>query len=464
MSIKKTIFREYDIRGQLLEDELSEENCKIIGKAFGSSLKRNNINETIVGFDAREYSERLKNAFVAGVLSTGTNVVEIGRVLTPIAYFAQYHFKIKGVAMVTASHNPNGWSGLKLGYNLATTLLPNDIKQIYKMILDEDFTKGEGEIRKESNIISAYSDYMVQKVNIQKSLKVVVNAGNGTAGPIVPPILKKAGCEIIEQFCNIDFDFPNHEPNPAALKALNALSSKVKEVGADIGIGFDGDGDRLGVVDEKGQIIWPDKFMILLSRQVLKEKPGSKIVFDVKCSQSLIEEIKKHGGDPIMWKTGHSYIKQKAKEVDAALAGERSGHIFYRHGYYGYDDATFAALKLLEYLSYQDRPLSEIMLDIPQYVTSPTWHTDCADEVKYNIVDKLTEEFKGEYGESRVIDINGARVKFDDGWGLVRASSNLPVLVLVFESKTKKGLEEIQNLFRKKLAKYPEISKEWKSG
>jgi phosphomannomutase/phosphoglucomutase len=464
MSIKKTIFREYDIRGQLLEDELSEENCRIIGKAFGSILKKRNVNETIVGFDAREYSERLKNAFVAGVLSTGVNVVEIGRVLTPIAYFAQYHFKIKGVAIITASHNPNGWSGLKLGYDLATTLLPNDIKQIYKMILDEDFTKGKGEMKEESGIIPVYGDYITQKVNIKKPLKVVVNAGNGTAGPVVPPILKKAGCEVIEQFCNIDFDFPNHEPNPAALKALNALSSKVKEVNADIGLGFDGDGDRLGIVDEKGQIIWPDRFMILLSRQVLKEKPGSKIVFDVKCSQALIEEIKKHGGIPVMWKTGHSYIKQKAKEVDAALAGERSGHIFYRHGYYGYDDATFAALKLLEYLSYQDKPLSEIMLDTPQYATSPTWHTDCADEIKYDIVDKLTEEFKSEYREKRVIDINGARVNFDNGWGLVRASSNLPVLVLVFESKTKKGLEEIQNLFRKKLAKYPEVGKDWKSG
>lgn len=464
MSIKKTIFREYDIRGQLLEDELSEENCRIIGKAFGSALKNHNVNETIVGFDAREYSERLKNAFVAGVLSTGINVVEIGRVLTPIAYFAQYHFKIKGVVIITASHNPNGWSGFKLGYDLATTLLPNDIKQIYKMILDEDFTKGKGEMKKESGIIPIYGDYIAQKVNIKKLLKVVVNAGNGTAGPIVPSILKKAGCEVIEQFCNIDFDFPNHEPNPASLKALNALSSKVKEVNADIGLGFDGDGDRLGVVDEKGEIVWPDRFMILLSRQVLKEKPGSKIVFDVKCSQALIEEIKKHGGDPVMWKTGHSYIKQKAKEVDAALAGERSGHIFYRHGYYGYDDATFAALKLLEYLSYQNKPLSEVMLDTPQYVTSPTWHTDCADEIKYDIVDKLTEEFKREYGGNRVIDINGARVKFDNGWGLVRASSNLPVLVLVFESKTKKGLEEIQDLFRKKLAKYPEIGKEWESG
>ena len=233
---------------------------------------------------------------------------------------------------------------------------------------------------------------------------------------------------------------------------------------ADIGLGFDGDGDRLGVVDEKGGLVWPDRYMILLARRVIQEKPGSTIVFDVKSSQALIEEIEKQGGIPIMWKTGHSYIKQKAKEVGASLAGERSGHIFYRHGYYGYDDAVFAALKLLEHLSQQDKSLSEIMLTTPQYFSSPAWHVDCPDEVKYEVVDKLIKEFKEEYGEDRVIDINGARVKFEDGWGLVRATSNLPALVLVFESKTKKGLELIENIFRQKLAQYPEIGEKWVSG
>jgi phosphomannomutase/phosphoglucomutase len=462
--LKKTMFREYDVRGKVSNEELNEQSCSFIGVGFGTFLRRKNVKKSIVGFDAREYSIRLKDALIAGIISAGVDVIEIGQVLSPIAYFSQHHLNVKGLAMVTASHNPNGWSGFKLGYDFETTLVPDQIEELYQIILKEDFIKGKGKIEKKTNIIRAYSDYLVKKVNPKKSIKVVVNAGNGTAGPIAPKILKRAGFQVIEQYCDIDFNFPHHEPNPAALKALKALSSKVKEAKADIGVGFDGDGDRLGVVDEKGQIIWPDRFMIPLARQVLKARPNSSIVFDVKCSEALIEEIKKNGGNPVMWKTGHSYIKEKAKEIDAVLAGERSGHIFYRHGYYGYDDAIFTALKLLEYLSSQDESLSEIMLDTPQYFTSPTWQVDCADEIKYSIVDKLVKEFKQEYGPDRIIDINGARVKFDKGWGLVRASSNLPVLVLIFESKTKKGLKEIEGIFREKLLKYPEIGKEWKSG
>lgn len=457
------MFREYDIRGLVSDEELNERSCEAIGKGFGTLLKKYGVKKTVVGFDAREYSERLKNALVSGLISTGIDVVEIGQTIIPITCFSQHYLKIKGIAMLTASHNPNGWSGMKLGYDLDTTLLPQEIKELYQIILKEDFAKGQGKVRFEKGITEAYTDFIVKKVNLEGRPKVVVNAGNGTAGPIVPPILRKAGCEVIEQFCDIDFSFPHHEPNPAALKALNALSSKVQEVKADIGFGFDGDGDRLGAVDEKGKIVWPDRFMILLVRQVLQKKPGSKIVFDVKCSQSLIEEIEKQGGVPVMWKTGHSYIKQKAKEVDAALAGERSGHIFYRHGYYSYDDPIFACLKILEYLSAENKSFSEMMLTIPQYFTSPTWQADCADEVKYEMVDKLTKELKQEYGKEKVIDINGARVKFDDGWGLVRPSSNLPVLVLIFESKTEKGLKRIEDIFRQKLAKYPEIGKKWKS-
>lgn len=462
--LKKTMFREYDVRGRVSDEELNEPNCELIGKGFGTFLRRISIKEAVVGFDAREYSQRLKKALIKGITSTGVTVTEIGLVLAPIAYFSQRHLNIKGLAMVTASHNPNGWSGFKLGHDFETTLLPDDIKALYQIIAQEDFVKGKGSVKQETNIIKAYSDFLIQKINIKKPFKVVVNAGNGTAGPIVPPILRKAGCEVVEQYCNIDFTFPHHEPNPSSLEALAALSSKVTAVGADMGFGIDGDGDRLGVVDEKGNTIWPDRFMILLVRQVLKERPGAAIVFDVKSSQSLIEEIEAQGGKPVMWKTGHSYIKQKAKEIDAALAGERSGHIFYRHNYYGYDDAVFSALKILEYLSYQPKTLSQVMLETPQYFSSPVWEAECADEIKYQVVDRIVDELKKEYGAHRVIDINGARVKFDEGWGLVRASSNLPALVLVFEAKTEKGLKEIEDLFRKKLSKYPEIGKEWISG
>ncbi len=459
--IKKTIFREYDLRGKVLE-ELNKDTCRLIGKGFGTLLKQKGVNESIVGYDARSYSPWIKDSLIEGLLSTGINIVEVGQVLSPIAYFSQFHLQVKGLAMVTASHNPNGWSGFKLGYNYGSTLLPDDIKELYKIIIKKKFKKGHGQRKEYRDIINDYSDFLVKKVKIKRPIKVLVNAGNGTAGPIVPPILEKAGCQVVKQNCNLDFSFPHHEPDPASVKMLKIMGVKVKESGAEIGIGFDGDGDRLGVVDEKANIIWPDKFMILLVRQVLKEKPNSKIVFDVKCSQALIEEIEKNGGIPVMWKTGHSYIKQKAKDIDAALAGERSGHIFYRHDYYGYDDATFSALKLLEYLSSQSKPLSKIMKGIPQYFTSPTWHAECPDKVKYKIVDQLVEDFKKEYGEEKVIDINGARVLFNEGWGLVRASSNLPSLVLVFESKTKKGLNKIEDIFRKKVSQYKEVNKEWK--
>lgn len=459
--LEKTMFREYDIRGRVSEKELNPESCQLIGRAFGSFLLKKGVKKLIVGFDAREYSPKLKEALIKGLLNTGCDVIEIGQVLTPIAYFAQHHLKIKGLAMVTASHNPNGWSGFKLGYDLDTTLLPNEIQEIYQIIEKEEFKIGKGRYKLYTNITQDYSEFIRKKIKIKRRLKVVVNTGNGTGGPIIPPILEKSGCEVIRQFCEIDFRFPHHEPNPAALDHLQALSEKVKENSADIGLGFDGDGDRLGTVDEKGQIVWPDRFLIILARQVLQEKPGGKIVFDVKCSRALPQEIKKAGGKPVMWKTGHSYIKQKAKQVGAVLAGERSGHIFYRYGYFAYDDAVFAALKLLEYLSSQKMSFSQIMLQTPQYFTSPTFHVDCPDEIKYQISEKLIQEFKKEYGEKRVIDISGARVEFDDGWGLVRPSSNVPALVLVFESKTKEGLERIKNIFRKKLAKYPEIGKEW---
>ncbi len=244
--LEKTMFREYDLRGRVNDKELNQQSCKYIGQGFGTLLKELGINDTIVGYDAREYSPRLKDALVSGILSTGVNVVDIGQVLVPIAYFAQYHLNIKGLAMVTASHNPNGWSGLKLGYDLATTMLPNDIKLLYSMISKENFARGQGAIKTESKIIQVYSDYLVKKISIKKKFKVVVNTGNGTAGPIVPNILRKAGLEVVEQYTDIDFSFPNHEPNPASLEALKALSNKVKEVGADIGLGYDGDGDRLG--------------------------------------------------------------------------------------------------------------------------------------------------------------------------------------------------------------------------
>ena len=463
MTIEETMFREYDIRGRVDDKELNDNSIKLIAKAFATVLQKKGIGECVVGHDCRDYSPGLHNMFIDELTCNGLDVIDLGMVLTPMTYFSQYHYNVKACAMITASHNPNGWCGLKLGYDFSKTLGPEEIKELLNIIKKSEYIENDkkGLIRKE-NITPYYTKDLLKKVSMQKKLNVVINCGNGTAGPIVPSIFSKAGCNVIPQFCNIDTAFPNHEPNPASVEMMEALGKEVVKQGADIGIAFDGDGDRLGVCNERGEVVWPDNVLILLSRLVLEKHPGAKIIYDVKCTQALEEDIIKHGGIPIMWKTGHAHIKAKLHQEKALLAGERSGHIFFADGYYGFDDAVFSGLKLLEYISKQNASFSDIMKGVSRYYQSPTYHVDCDDRVKYQIVDKLTKEFKEDF--KNVIDINGARVVFDDGWGLVRASSNLPVLVLVFEAKTKARLESIQELFRERLSRYPEIGKEWFTG
>lgn len=472
MQLEKTMFREYDIRG-LVDKQLTKEAAEAIGKAFGTFLLKRKIKDCVIGHDAREYSERLQGAFTAGLTRTGINVIDIGLVITPITYFAQVHFKVKGCAMITASHNPNGWSGFKLGYGYAKTLLPEDIKEMYGIIEKEKFIKGKkiGNIKKKG-ILNVYIKDLISKVKIKpenrakrksengvqknKKLKIVINARNGTASEIAPAVFEKAGCDIIRQFCKIDFNFPNGNADPSLDEMLNETGKMVLQENADLGFAFDGDGDRLGIVDEKGNAIYPDKWLILLAKGILKKYPKSKIVFDVKCTKALADEISKSGGIPIMWKTGHSHIKQKAHEIKAALAGERSGHIFFLKGYYGYDDACFAGLKILEFLSEENKKLSELIDALPKYYSSTVIHAHCNDATKYQIVDKLIETFKKKF-PGKVNDINGARLEFKDGFGLVRASSNMPALVLVFEARSQERLDEIIELFKKELSNFKEI-------
>ncbi len=371
------MFREYDLRGQVKEGELTPASVYLIGRGFGSFLKKRKVAKSVLGYDARSYSKEIMENFRRGLLESGVSVYELGMVTTPLAYWAQYHLKAKGGVVVTASHNPNGWSGFKLSYNYSKTLLPDDIKELYAIIEKDDFVSGKGKILPlKEDIIEAYTQDLLKRVKISKKLKVVADCGNGTAGPIYTKILERAGVELIPLFCEIDFNCPHHEPNPSDAHAIQFLCDKVKEVGADIGLGFDGDGDRLGVSDEKGNRVDADKFLILLAREVLKTHPGGKIVFDVKCSQALPDDITAHGGVPVMWKTGHSYIKQKAQELGAVLAGEKSGHVFYFAEFYPHDDGIFAALKLLEYLASQDKSFSEIMKTVPQYITTPTLQAD----------------------------------------------------------------------------------------
>ena len=464
MKINPTIFREYDIRGRIdKEDELTDAAIDTISRAFAVFLKRRGITEAVVGQDARPYSTRVKDMTVQALLSSGIDVTEIGVVLAPIFYFSQYFFKKKGGVMITASHNPWGWSGFKHAYDYSTTFVPQDMQELQEIIEKNEFEKGSGRHEVYYNIADQYKKDLLKRVHFRRQLRVLVDTGNGTAGLFVPQILREAGCEVIEQYTGVS-ETRHHEANPSTLKMLDAMAEGMKKQAADIGLGFDDDGDRLGAMDEKGGVIWPDRILLLLARPILAKNPGAKVVFDVKCTEALIEDIKAHGGIPIMWKTGHSYIKAKAKEERAHLAGERSGHMYFLKEHYEFDDAIFAGLKLLEYLSNQSKPISALMAELPRYVSSPVWHAPCDDIKKYQVIQALTQELKKEYGDDRVIDINGARVYMEDGWGLVRASSNLPALVLVFEAKTEDGLKKIESVFRKKLSQFSEVSNEWVSG
>jgi phosphomannomutase/phosphoglucomutase len=452
------MFREYDIRGRVNDEELNARSAEWIGRGFGTFLARRHVEHMVVGYDSRFGSVEIRDGLVKGLRATGRNVLMVGMCLTPMMYWSQYRFKMKGGAMVTGSHNPKGWNGLKLGAGFSSTLVASEIQELYELIAREDFVEGHGDYA-EATIIDDYAADLVSRVRMKRPLKVVIDTGNGTAGAFAPRIFRDAGVDVIEQFTDLDPDFPNHEPDPARTDTVEFLGRRVREEGADLGLAFDGDGDRFGVVDERGGVIWPDRYMILLARQVLERQPGGKIVFDVKCTQALDDDVRAHGGVPIMWKTGHSHIKAKLHEEKAALAGEMSGHVFFVENYYGFDDGIYSALRFVEYVTGRNEPLSKIMAGTPTYVSTPAIQVRCADEVKYQVVEKLTAELKRDF--KRVVDINGARVAFDDGWGLVRASSNLPELVLRFEARTPERLAEIKRIFRRYLDRYPEADPHW---
>lgn len=465
LQLKPTIFREYDIRGRVPEvfpdatDELSDTGMYVLGRAYATLARERGLDRVVVGHDLRHYSERLRDRFVAGLAASGVNAIDIGCVISPTLYFATIHLECPAGVMITASHNPQGWSGLKMSLEPVTTLLRPDIDRLKEICDTGAFAQGEGTIERR-DIREDYLADMVKRVAPKHPLKVVLDPGNGTAALFCVEAFERAGFEVVPLFCEPDADFPNHFPNPSEVAAREAVAQKVKETGADLGLSFDGDGDRLGVQDKSGAFINADRILMLLARPVLAKRPGAPVVFDVKCSQALIDDIEAHGGTPVMWKTGHSYIKSKMKEIDAPIAGERSGHLFIREGFHGYDDGIFAGLKLAEYVANAQRPLADILAEAPRYETSPEIHIDCADEVKYDVMKRVVSDFVAEFGD-RVNTINGARVRFDDGWGLVRPSSNLPELVLVFEGSTVEGMNAIKELFRERLARYPEIGATW---
>lgn len=450
--LKSTIFREYDIRG-IARDDLTDDNVTLLGKGIGSFLRRQGAESLVIGRDVRLSSPRIRNALLEGLLSTGANVIDVGVTLTPVQYFAIIHTDADGGVMITGSHNPIEYNGLKISKKGVVPVYGEQIQQIREIIENQDFETGAGDVV-ERDVKPDYIQTIKSKLNFKRKLKIVIDAGNGTAGLIAPELWRDMGCEVVELYCEPDGNFPNHLPDPTVLKYVVDLQKKVLEVGADLGIGYDGDSDRVGIIDEQGRMIYADRLLAILSQEVLQRRPGSDIVFDVKCSQALPEMIEKHGGRPVMWKTGHSLLKAKMKELQAPLAGEMSGHIFYADDYFGFDDAIYVSGRLLQFLSQTDRPLSEIVDEIPSFESTPEIRVEATDEDKFNIVRDLVASFKQDH---EVIDIDGARVLFGDGWGLVRASNTQPVLVLRFEAKTKSRLQEIVDIFKRKLADYPSV-------
>ena len=439
--IPRHIFREYDIRG-LHATELTDAVAEGVGRSFGTTLAREGGRRVALGQDVRPSSSRLAAAVERGLVACGLKVERVGVVPTPALYYAVAARDLDGGLQVTGSHNPPEFNGFKMSKRKAP-VFGAEIQAMLAMIERSDFVSGEGEASGRP-ILEEYRTMLVERVSSTRGLKVVMDCGNGCAGTVVPETFERMGHRVTALFAELDGRFPNHLPDPTVPALLVDLQNKVKETGADLGIGFDGDADRIGAVDGGGRIVFGDQLLALFARDVLQRVPGAQIIFDVKCSQGLKEDILAHDGKPLMWKTGHSLIKAKLLETGAPIAGEMSGHMFFSEGYFGFDDALFAAGRLLRYVASTGKTLAQLVDSIPSYYSTPELRLACPEERKFAVVEELRREFAGRYD---VIDIDGVRVEFGDGWGLVRASNTQPVLVVRFEARTPQRLEEIREMF-----------------
>lgn len=448
MKLNPNIFREYDIRGVGGKD-LNRESARIIGAAVATYELDHGKRRITLGRDCRLSSPELHEGFLEGALSTGLDILDVGLCPTPLLYFSIHHFDAEGGVMITGSHNPPEDNGFKICRGI-DSVYGSEIQKLFKIAQEGSFRKGRGKLS-EAEIIPAYQDYVAGNVRIARPLRVVVDGGNGMGGEVAVPLFKRLGLEVQALFCEPDGRFPNHHPDPTVEKNMADLKQAVLESSAEVGIAYDGDADRLGVIDERGTIIWGDMLLIVLSRELLARKPGATIISEVKASQNLFDDIAAHGGRPIMWKTGHSLIKQKMKEEGAALAGEMSGHIFFADRYFGYDDGIYASCRLLEILTAGERSLSQLLEDVPHSYITPEIRVPCPDEEKFALVQRLKESLPAIAPDARVIDIDGVRAVFPDGWALVRASNTGPVLVLRFEARTAARLDALRALFEKAL-------------
>lgn len=455
------IFREYDIRG-IVGQDLTPDLTEEIGKAFGTTLQRKNLHRIAVGRDGRESSPLLYDRLVRGITSTGIGVTDIGVCPTPLVYFALFQLPIDGGAMITASHNPAEYNGFKLCIG-KESLYGEDLQKIRRLIEARDYETGPVQAVHAEEIIPRYLDFLKQhfKSVDGRGIKVVVDSGNAMGALVGPQALKAMGCEVIELFSELDSRFPNHHPDPTVTENLTDLIKTVRSQRADLGIAYDGDADRIGAVDERGEIMWGDQLLTLFAREILRHQPGAMILSEVKASQVFYDDVLKRGGRTLMWKAGHSLIKSKMKEVGAALAGEMSGHIFFADRFFGYDDAVYAGCRLIEILAERRQPLSGLLSDLPKTSSTPEIRRDCPDDLKFAVVQKLKERFEtlrthpspGMMTIRDLITLDGVRVVFEDGWGLVRASNTQPALVLRFEANSPIQMDRIRNFVEGELAR-----------
>jgi phosphomannomutase/phosphoglucomutase len=458
------IFREYDIRG-IAGNELTDELAFTLGNAFGSLLVEKNpgAGSVSVGRDARLSSLSLAEHITQGIIATGVSVVDVGLCPTPLQYFSIHTLNLDGGIMVTGSHNPPEYNGFKISFG-RETIFGQEIQGLKKKIKsgEKSAATEKGKIE-EYDIISAYTVFMKERFSYlsnerYRRLKIVVDAGNGTGGIVAPDIFTAMGCDVVQLYCEPDGRFPNHHPDPTVIENIQDLIRKTHDEQADIGIGYDGDSDRIGVINRGGRIIWGDQIMIILSREILRRKPGSTIIGDVKCSQIMFDDIQKHGGRPVMWKTGHSLVKDKMGKEHAVLAGEFSGHIFIADNYFGFDDALYTSFRLIEIMKISGMGIDALLSDIPQMHSTPEIRIDCPDSLKKAVVAELVQRCK-EYALSgagplpikKIYDIDGARVVFEKGWGLVRSSNTQPVIVMRFEAEDEEALRTYKSFLTKEL-------------
>jgi phosphomannomutase/phosphoglucomutase len=440
VKVPPTIFREYDLRG-IAGQDLTPGVAERIGRSVSTYLHRQGRHRIALGRDCRLSSGVLRDGLAEGLLAGGLEVHDIGICPTPLLYYAIRHLELEGGIMITGSHNPPDYNGFKVAAG-DQTIHGEQIQELRRILDNGDLAEGKGTVVLR-DVQADYLSELAAKFSLSRKLKVVVDCGNGTGSLTNPSLLERIGCQVTRLYCEMDGNFPNHHPDPTVPVNLHDLIRAVRETGADVGVAYDGDADRIGVVDDAGAVLWGDQLLILYAREILRNRPGASIIGEVKCSKNLFADIRRHGGNAIMWKAGHSLIKAKMKEVHAAVAGEMSGHMFFADEYYGFDDALYATCRLLRILDSSDIPLSRMLDDLPKTYSTPEIRVDCPDSKKFEVVEKAKTHFSSLYN---TVTVDGVRIELEDGWGLVRASNTQPVLVLRFEADSEVRLGEIRNL------------------